>query len=74
VEIGTSDEVYHHPIHPYTQSLLSAVPEPDPVLERQRIHKVYDPVDELDGQEREMREITPGHFVLATEEEAKDND
>ena len=71
VEIGTSDEVYHHPIHPYTQSLLSAVPEPDPVLERQRIHKVYDPVDELDGQEREMREITPGHFVLATEEEAK---
>ena len=71
VEIGTSDEVYHHPIHPYTQSLLSAVPEPDPVLERQRIHKVYEPVDELDGQEREMREITPGHFVLATEEEAK---
>lgn len=71
VEIGTSDEVYHHPIHPYTQSLLSAVPEPDPVLERQRIHKVYDPVDELDGQEREMREIVPGHFVLATEEEAK---
>ncbi|MGT2925339.1 ABC transporter ATP-binding protein [Streptococcus caviae] len=71
VEIGTSDEVYHHPIHPYTKSLLSAVPEPDPELERKRVHKVYDPAGELDGQAREMREITPGHFVLSTEEEAK---
>ncbi|MGT2934527.1 ABC transporter ATP-binding protein [Streptococcus castoreus] len=71
LEIGTSDDVYNHPIHPYTKSLLSAIPEPDPEKERQRAAEVYDPTQELDGQERQMHEITPGHFVLATQEEAK---
>lgn len=69
-EIGTSDDVYNHPIHPYTKSLLSAIPEPDPDKERQRVADVYDSSQELDGQERQMHEITPGHFVLATQEEA----
>ncbi|QGG98214.1 ABC transporter ATP-binding protein [Streptococcus dysgalactiae] len=71
LEIGTSDDVYNHPIHPYTKSLLSAIPEPDPDKERQRVADVYDPSQELDGQERQMHEITPGHFVLATQEEAE---
>lgn len=70
LEIGTSDDVYNHPIHPYTKSLLSAIPEPDPDKECQRVADVYDPSQELDGQERQMHEITPGHFVLATQEEA----
>lgn len=70
LEIGTSDDVYNHPIHPYTKSVLSAIPEPDPDKERQRVADVYDPSQELDGQERQMHEITPGHFVLATQEEA----
>ena len=70
LEIGTSDDVYNHPIHPYTKSLLSAIPEPDPDKERQRVADVYDPNQELDGQERQMHEITPGHFVLATQQEA----
>lgn len=70
LEIGTSDDVYNHPIHPYTKSLLSAIPEPDLDKERQRVADVYDPSQELDGQERQMHEITPGHFVLATQEEA----
>ncbi|OBZ01965.1 peptide ABC transporter substrate-binding protein [Streptococcus dysgalactiae subsp. equisimilis] len=70
LEIGTSDDVYNHPIHPYTKSLLSAIPEPDPDKERQRVADVYDSSQELDGQERQMHEITPGHFVLATQEEA----
>lgn len=70
LEIGTSDDVYNHPIHPYTKSLLSAIPEPDPDKERQRVADVYDPSQELDGQERQMHEITPGHFVLATQQEA----
>lgn len=48
----------------------SAIPEPDPDKERQRVADVYDPSQELDGQERQMHEITPGHFVLATQEEA----
>lgn len=70
LEIGTSDAVYNDPIHPYTKSLLSAIPEPDPEFEKGRVHMEYDPSAELDGQERQMHEITPGHFVLATEEEA----
>lgn len=70
LEIGTSEDVYNNPIHPYTRSLLSAIPEPDPDKERQRVAEIYDPSLELDGQEREMREITPNHFVLSTEEEA----
>lgn len=71
LEIGTSDDVYNHPIHPYTKSLLTAIPEPDPESERNRIHEEYDPSAELDGQPREMREITPGHFVFCTEAEAE---
>lgn len=70
LEIGSSDDVYNNPIHPYTRSLLSAIPEPDPDKERQRVAEIYDSSIELDGQEREMREITPNHFVLSTEEEA----
>lgn len=71
LEVGTSDDVYNDPIHPYTKSLLTAIPEPDPETERKRIHQVYDPTAELDGQPREMREIKPGHFVLSTEAEAE---
>ncbi|MGT2933774.1 ABC transporter ATP-binding protein [Streptococcus catagoni] len=71
LEIGTSEEVYNNPIHPYTRSLLSAIPEPDPDKERKRVAELYDTSLELDGQEREMREITPGHFVYSTQEEAE---
>lgn len=70
LEIGTSDDVYNDPIHPYTKSLLSAIPEPDPEFEKSRVHLEYDPSIEQDAKERQMYEITPGHFVLATEEEA----
>lgn len=70
LEIGASDSVYNHPIHPYTKSLLSSIPAPDPISERQRVPIVYDSSSEVDGQEREMREITPGHFVFSTEAEA----
>ena len=71
LEVGTSDQDYNHPIHPYTKSLLSSIPSPDPISERERTPIVYDPTAELDGQEREMREITPGHFVFSTEAEAE---
>ncbi|CAK1240467.1 MULTISPECIES: ABC transporter ATP-binding protein [Fructobacillus] len=71
VELGTADEVYNHPLHPYTKSLLSAVPEPDPIVEKQRVIKPYDASFEKDGQERKMVEVEPGHFVLATPAEAE---
>lgn len=71
LEVGTADEIYNNPIHPYTKSLLSAIPEPDPERERARQHQEYDPSIEQDGQARQMHEIRPGHFVYATEEEAE---
>jgi len=71
LEIGTSDAVYNHPLHPYTKSLLSAIPVPDPEAESLRQHIDYDTTIETDGKERSMIEVNPGHFVLATPEEAE---
>ena len=71
LEVGPADEIYHNPIHPYTKSLLSAIPEPDPERERRRQHLIYDSSIENDGESRQMYEIRPGHFVYATEAEAK---
>lgn len=71
LEVGPADEIYHNPIHPYTKSLLSAIPEPDPERERKRQHLIYDSSIETDGENRQMYEIRPGHFVYATEAEAK---
>lgn len=69
MELSTASEVYDHPLHPYTKSLLSAVPLPDPMYERNRHRKPYDDSIEHDGKERSLKEIVPGHFVLATDEE-----
>lgn len=66
IEVGTSKAVYQTPLHPYTESLLSAVPQPDPDFEKQRQRVPY---AGLDDQERLLREIVPGHFVSCTEEE-----
>ena len=71
LEVGPADEIYHNPIHPYTKSLLSAIPKPDPKRERKRQHLIYDSSIENDGKNRQMYEIRPGHFVYATEAEAK---
>ncbi len=68
LEMGTSDEICHHGVHPYTESLLSAIPLPDPDHERQRKRIKYQPEPE-DGQKRTLREIAPEHFVYATEQE-----
>ncbi|WP_439424870.1 ABC transporter ATP-binding protein [Oenococcus alcoholitolerans] len=70
LEIGNSDDVYADPIHPYTKSLLSAIPIPDPEIELKRQPINYDPSIENDGKKRTMHEIKPGHFVLSTDEEA----
>ncbi|EOT39869.1 ABC transporter ATP-binding protein [Enterococcus columbae] len=70
LEMGTSDEIYHFGVHPYTESLLSAIPLPDPDYERTRKRIKYQPEPE-DGKERKMHEIAEGHFVYASEDEAK---
>ena len=70
VEIAESETLFEYPLHPYTTALLSTVPMPDPLIEKNRKHKVYDP-SELDqsGDPREMREVRPGHFVYCTPRE-----
>ncbi|UQS86314.1 ATP-binding cassette domain-containing protein [Nicoliella spurrieriana] len=69
LEIADSDELYAHPLHDYTRSLLSSVPFPDPEYERNRKVIDYDDAEEHDGKERSMVEIAPGHFVSASEDE-----
>ena len=71
VELAPADELYNNPLHPYTQSLLSAIPLPDPELERTRQRTIYNPNVHAyaEGEEVKMREVRPGHFVLCSEKE-----
>lgn len=73
VELAPSDELFHHPLHPYTQALLSAIPKPDPLSESSRERKIYNPAEAHDYsvQKPTFREILPGHFVLCNDEEEK---
>ena len=70
VEMGKKDEIFEHPVHPYTKSLLSAIPEPNPLTEPGRRSVSYDKeaegVDYTKGKENYLTET---HMVLATEEE-----
>ncbi len=67
LEIGTADDIYHHPIHPYTKSLLSAIPLPDPISESKRKRIPYKE-EEITGFAA-MHEIFQGHFVYGTDEQ-----
>ena len=71
VELATSDELFKHPLHPYTKSLLSAIPLPDPNYEKKRKRITYNPLSAHDYSKEgpTMREILPGHFILANSEE-----
>ena len=74
VELADSDELFKHPLHPYTRSLLSAIPLPDPVYEKQRTRIHYNPIAEHDYSvdTPSFREITPGHFVLCNDKEEQE--
>ncbi len=69
VEIGPAEEIYQNPLHDYTKSLLSAIPQPDPESERSRKRFSYIH-DEVNNHLRQLHEIRPQHFVFSTEEEA----
>ena len=74
VELADSDELFKHPLHPYTRSLLSAIPLPDPVYEKKRTRVTYNPLADHDYSVNgpSFREISPGHFVYCNDaEEAK---
>ncbi len=83
VELADSDELFRHPLHPYTKSLLSAIPLPDPEYEKIRQRIEYNPLAEHDYSVNKptMREVCAGHFVYCNDVEferyqailAKDN-
>ncbi len=71
VELATSEELFKFPAHPYTKSLLSAIPVPDPRTEKNRKRITYNPMLDHDYRTEQptMKEIYPGHFVLCNTEE-----
>ena len=66
VEVAPTVELFANPQHPYTQALLSAIPIPDPIAERNRKHIDFDEV--TFDREGTMVEVSPGHLVLGQEE------
>ncbi|MDD1504988.1 ATP-binding cassette domain-containing protein [Lysinibacillus sp. CNPSo 3705] len=70
VELAETEKLFANPLHPYTRALLSAVPEPNPYKERDKVVEIYDPSQHnYDIQPPSFSEIEEGHFVLANEEE-----
>ena len=71
VESGTKEEIFSHPVHPYTKSLLSAIPMPDPRRERNKKLLVYDPaMHDYSTEAPQWRELRPRHWVLCSAAEA----
>ncbi|MCR5490751.1 MAG: ATP-binding cassette domain-containing protein [Bacilli bacterium] len=71
VELASSDELFRHPLHPYTKALLSAIPKPDPKSEKNRLRHTYNPKEVHDYSKGAptFRELLPGHFVLCNDAE-----
>ena len=72
VELASSEELFANPMHPYTISLISAIPQPDPDYEKGRIRIHYDPrMHNYLIDKPSLKEIAPGHLVYANEAEFK---
>ena len=70
VELSEAEELFRHPLHPYTKALLSAVPTPDPEVEKKKKLLVYDPsVHDYSVDKPVWEEILPGHFVHGNQRE-----
>ena len=70
VEIADAGEVFMHPVHPYTKALLSAIPIPDPEIEKKKKLLIYDPtLHDYTISKPQWVEITEGHFVYGNEPE-----
>ncbi len=71
VELAKTEQLFEHPLHPYTKALLSAIPQPDPLIERKRTVLTYDPAcHHYENDPPAWIELEEDHFVLANEEEA----
>lgn len=72
LETGTTDEIFQNPIHPYTKSLISAIPHPNPKVEKSRVAETYDyKTSGIDYSLGVNNHVSGTHYVLATEEELK---
>ena len=70
VELAPAEELFAHPLHPYTKALLSAVPQPDPDIERNKELIKYDPdMHDYSTDKPAWNEILPGHFIYANSKE-----
>lgn len=71
VELASSDELFKNPLHPYTKSLLSAIPKPNPIIERQRERIIYNPntAHDYSVDKPSLKEIKPGHLIYCNEKE-----
>jgi oligopeptide transport system ATP-binding protein len=72
VETGTKDEIFSNPVHPYTKSLLSAIPQANPIVEKKRVALTYDySTSGIDYTKGVQQHVEGSHYVLATDEELK---
>lgn len=71
IELANSRELFERPLHPYTRALLSAIPLPDPISERERRRITYNPLSEHDYSREKptLREVVKGHFVYCSDTE-----
>jgi oligopeptide transport system ATP-binding protein len=70
VEMAETEGLFKNPLHPYTRALLSAIPQPDPVYERNKVVEIYDPnIHDYEKEPPSWMEVLPGHFVLCNNRE-----
>lgn len=70
VEMADTETLFQHPLHPYTRALLSAIPQPNPIVEKNKVLEIYDPAcHHYETDPAVWTEIEPGHHVLANQEE-----
>ena len=73
VEMADTEQLFCHPLHPYTRALLSAIPQPNPDVEKHKVLEVYDPAcHHYENNPPAWTEIEPGHHVLGNDEELAD--
>ncbi len=70
VELTETEQLFRHPLHPYTRALISAIPVPNPIVEKKKKLEIYDPsCHDYTKDKPRMVEVEPGHFVLGNEKE-----
>lgn len=70
VEVAESEELFNFPLHPYTHSLISAIPIPDPKLEKNKVLYTYDPsIHDYSGEEPQLADIGHDHYVYGSKKE-----